>query len=70
MEEQLLFSSCSIRQSLLYQDKFAEAANILEPLVGLYTLPSDPGSVFLVEGENGPESVFEIQHSKESNGWN
>ena len=54
----------------LYQDKFADAANILEPLVGLYTLPSDPSSVFLVEGENGPESVFEIQHSKESNGWN
>ena len=24
----------------------------------------------MVEGENGPESVFEIQHSKESNGWN
>jgi len=54
----------------LYQDKFSDAANILEPLVGLYTLPSDPSSVFLVEGENGPESVFEIQHSKESNGWN
>ena len=35
----------------LYQDKFAEAANILEPLVGLYTLPSDPSSVFLVDGE-------------------
>ena len=42
----------------LYQEKFSEAANILEPLVGLYTLPADPGSVFLVEGENGPESVF------------
>ena len=54
----------------LYQQKYAEAANILEPLVGLYTLPSDPGSVFLVSGENGPEAVFEIQHSKESNGWN
>ena len=54
----------------LYQEKFDEAANILEPLIGLYNLPSDPGSVFLVEGENGPESVFEIQHSKESNGWN
>ena len=54
----------------LYQDKFTEAANILEPLVGVYTLPNDPASVFLVDGENGPESVFEIQHSKESNGWN
>ena len=54
----------------LYQDKFTEAANILEPLIGLYTLPADPSSVFLVDGENGPEAVFEIQHSKESNGWN
>jgi hypothetical protein len=54
----------------LYQGKYSEAANILEPLIGLYTLPSNPGSVFLVSGENGPESVFEIQHSKESNGWN
>jgi hypothetical protein len=54
----------------LYQDKFSEAATILEPLIGLYTLPSDPASVFLVSGENGSEAVFEIQHSKESNGWN
>ena len=54
----------------MYQGKYSEAANILEPLIGLYTLPSNPGSVFLVSGENGPESVFEIQHSKESNGWN
>ena len=54
----------------MYQDKFSEAATILEPLIGLYSLPSDPGSVFLVSGENGPEAVFEIQHSKESNGWN
>ena len=44
--------------------------NILEQLIGLYTLPADPSSVFLVDGENGPEAVFEIQHSKESNGWN
>ena len=49
----------------LYQDKFSEAATILEPLIGLYTLPSDPSSVFLVSGENGPEAVFAIQHSQE-----
>ena len=48
----------------LYQEKFAEAANILEPLIGLYTLPSDPGSVFLVEGENGPESVLKFNIQK------
>jgi hypothetical protein len=51
----------------LYQDKFTEAANILEPLVGLYTLPSSLQSVFYNSGQNGPESVFEVQHSKNSN---
>jgi len=53
----------------LYQNKFDEAANILEPLIGLYTLPADPLDVFLTSGENGPESVFEVQHSKNSNWW-
>ena len=31
----------------LYQDKFDEAASILEPLIGLYTLAPDLQSVFL-----------------------
>ena len=53
----------------LFQDKFDEAAGILEPLIGLYTLPADPQSTFLKGGENGPESVYEIQHSKNSNWW-
>ena len=53
----------------LFQDKFDEAAGILEPLIGLYSLPADPQSTFLKGGENGPESVYEIQHSKGSNWW-
>ena len=53
----------------LYQDKFDEAASILEPLIGLYTLAPDLQSVFLTSGENGSESVFEVQHSKNSNWW-
>tara|TARA_Y200000002_G_scaffold70438_1_gene55043 strand:+ start:822 stop:2288 length:1467 start_codon:yes stop_codon:yes gene_type:complete len=53
----------------LFQDKFDDAATILEPLIGLYTLPSSLQSVFLTSGENGSESVFEIQHSKDSNWW-
>ena len=53
----------------LYQDKFDEAAGILEPLIGLYTLAPDLQSVFLTSGENGSESVFEVQHSKNSNWW-
>ena len=53
----------------MYQDKFDEAASILEPLIGLYSLPADPQSTFLKGGENGPEAVYEIQHTKESNWW-
>jgi hypothetical protein len=53
----------------LYQNKFDETANILEPLIGLYTLPANPQDVFLTSGENGPEAVFEVQHSKNSNWW-
>ena len=53
----------------LFQDKFDEAAGILEPLIGLYSLPADPQSTFLKGGENGAESVYEIQHSKGSNWW-
>ena len=53
----------------LFQDKFDEAAGILEPLIGLYSLPADPQSTFLKGGENGAESVYEIQHSKNSNWW-
>ena len=53
----------------LYQDKFDEAANILEPLIGLYSLPSNLKDVFLTSGENGSEAVFEVQASKNSNWW-
>jgi len=49
----------------LYQEKFAESANVLEQLImdGNYTLVSDYNSIFENEGENGPESVFEIQYT-------
>ena len=53
----------------LYQDKFDQAAAILDPLIGAYGLPERPGSVFLKSGENGAESVYEIQHTKDSNWW-
>ena len=53
----------------LHQDKFDEAASILEPLVGLYSLAPDLQNVFLRSGENGSESVFEVQYSKNSNWW-
>jgi hypothetical protein len=56
----------------LFQDKFAESASILESVIGVYSLVDDFESIFLKSGENGPESVFEIQYSNESNwyDWN
>lgn len=51
----------------LYQEKFAESANVLESVIGNYSLVDDYLSQFLKAGENGPESVFEVQFSNESN---
>ncbi len=51
----------------LYQDKFTQAANTLEEVIGVYGLVNDFGQLFEEEGENGPESVFEIQYTNKSN---
>ncbi|HMO61369.1 MAG TPA: RagB/SusD family nutrient uptake outer membrane protein [Ferruginibacter sp.] len=54
---------------LLYQNKFDEAAAMLENVVnGPFQLIGYPGAgsfgdIFLQSGENGAESVFEIQYS-------
>jgi len=56
---------------LLYQEKFDEAATVLENVVnGPFSLVSDFGSIFLISGENGSESVFEIQYSNGSPYYN
>ena len=47
---------------LLYQEKFTEAAAMLENVVnGPFSLVPNYGDIFLQAGENGTESVFEIQ---------
>ena len=49
---------------LLYQEKFDAAASMLENVVdGPFNLVTDYADIFLESGENGPESVFEIQYS-------
>ena len=52
----------------LYQNKFAAAAPMLENVINsnAYSLVSDFNSIFLPSGENGAESVFEIQYSNAS----
>ncbi len=50
---------------LIYQEKFTEAAPVLEAIINsnAFSLVSDFKTVFENAGENGPESVFEIQYS-------
>jgi starch-binding outer membrane protein, SusD/RagB family len=56
---------------LLYENKFDAAATMLENVVnGPFSLVADFGSIFLQTGENGPESVFEIQYSNTSPYYN
>jgi hypothetical protein len=52
-------------KAYLYQDKFVEAAEVLEQVInnGKYTLVDDYEQIFEMQGENGPESVFEVQYS-------
>lgn len=52
-------------KAYLYQEKFSEAAIILDNLIqnGPYDLVTDYNTIFENNGENGVESVFEVQYS-------
>ncbi len=56
----------------LYQNKFDLAASMLENVItsNAFSLVSNFGNMFLSSGENGPESVFEIQYSNTSPYYN
>ena len=58
-------------KAYLYQDKFTEAANALDQVIaGPYDLVDDYSILFLQEGENSIESVFEVQYTdKEGAGF-
>ena len=55
----------------LYQDKFSEAANVLDQVIsGPYDLVADYNTIFERDGENNIESVFEVQYTdKEGAGF-
>ena len=53
----------------LYEEKFGEAASILENVIGNFSLVSDYASQFIQSGENGPESIFEVQYTNTSDWW-
>ncbi|WP_282773760.1 RagB/SusD family nutrient uptake outer membrane protein [Phaeodactylibacter xiamenensis] len=52
-------------KAYLYQDKFAEAATVLQEVInsGLYELEPDYSVIFEPQGQNGVGSVFEVQYS-------
>ncbi len=56
----------------LYEKKYDEAAPLLESIItsGAFSLVNDFASIYLVSGENGSESVFEIQYSNASPYYN
>ncbi|MEI6865707.1 RagB/SusD family nutrient uptake outer membrane protein [Flavicella sp.] len=55
----------------VYQEKFSEAANVLDNVVnGPFTLVSNFDDIFLLEGENGSESILEVQYSKDQAYYN
>lgn len=58
-------------KAYLYQDKFTEAANALDQVIaGPYDLVDDYSTLFVQEGENSVESVFEVQYTdKEGAGF-
>ncbi len=49
----------------LYQDKFTESAQVLDRVIteGPYFLVDNYNTIFEAEGENGSESVFEVQYT-------
>ncbi len=57
---------------LLYQNKFDAAATVLESIItaNAFSLVTNYASMYLSSGENGPESVFEIQYSNNSPYYN
>ena len=57
---------------LLYQNKYDAAVPVLQDIINsnLYSLVPNFGSIFLLSGANGNESVFEVQYSNASPYYN
>jgi hypothetical protein len=52
-------------KAYLFQEKYAESAEVLENLInnGGYSLVTDYNTIFEHAGENGVESIFEVQYT-------
>ena len=62
---QRLLSNALLGKVYLFQDKFLESSTVLKNLIdfGPYDLITDYDSIFEDAGENGKESVFEVQYT-------
>ncbi|MBS1655076.1 MAG: RagB/SusD family nutrient uptake outer membrane protein [Bacteroidetes bacterium] len=56
----------------LYENKFDEAAAMLDNVINshAFTLVQNFASMYLASGENGPESIFEVQYTNTSPYYN
>jgi hypothetical protein len=52
----------------LYENKYDQAATVLQSVISssAFVLVNNFASIFLASGENGPESIFEIQYTNTS----
>lgn len=60
-----------LAKSYMFQQKYQDAEKALSQVVhsSEYALEEDFGAIFRKSGENGVESVFEIQHFASKGGW-
>jgi hypothetical protein len=65
-----------LARAYLFQGKYAQAAQLAKEVIDSQQYTLTPGAIgyrtnFLVKGENGPESIFEVQQSDASagRGW-
>ena len=63
-------ANAMLLKAYAHQSKWPEALPVAEEIVGSgeYALAPDYGSIFTLEGENGPGSIFEIQFMNASGG--
>jgi hypothetical protein len=59
-----------LMKTMIWQKRWAEAAQLGDAILqsGQYALEPNYGKIFTLAGENGPESIFEIQYMTESGG--
>jgi hypothetical protein len=59
-----------LMKTMVWQKRWADAVQLGDAILqsGEYSLEPNFGRIFTLAGENGPESIFEIQYSTESGG--